>query len=268
MTEEPSLDQVTEFNRAAWDGKVQSSNQWTVPVSAEEIARARNGEPHIVLTPIKPVPLEWMAPLADKDVLLLAGGGGQQAPLIAAAGARVTTLDNSSLQLKQDEQVARREGLEIRTVLGKMQDLSMFDDASYDLIVHPCSNCFTPNVREVWSEAYRVLRVGGSLLSGFNDPLRYIFDYDEYENGNLVARHKIPYSDLEDMSPETRKQLIDEGEALEFGHSLNDQIGGQIDAGFVLAGFYTDNFGDQKDAISPLIDTFMATRAMKMADPS
>ena len=80
-------------------------------------------------------------------MLCLASGGGQQGPILAAAGANVTVFDNSPRQLAQDRLVADREGLAIETVLGDMADLSAFPDARFDLIVHPVSNVFVPDVR-------------------------------------------------------------------------------------------------------------------------
>ncbi len=195
---------IVAYNRGAWDVQVERKNPWTVPVSPEEVARARGGDVRIVLTPTKRVPKSWLLPLKDKDVLCLAGGGGQQAPLLAAAGARVSVLDNSPRQLEQDQLVARREGLQIKTVLGLMSDLSAFDDNSFDLIVHPCSNTFAPEILPVWQEAFRVTRPGGNLLSGFDNPLIYIFDYEEFEKKNLVAKHKIPYSDAESLSEDMK----------------------------------------------------------------
>jgi ubiquinone/menaquinone biosynthesis C-methylase UbiE len=66
----------------------------------------------------------------------------------------VTVLDASPRQLKQDRTAAEREGLSLETVEGDMADLSMFADATFDLIVHPCSNCFVPDVRPVWRECF------------------------------------------------------------------------------------------------------------------
>ena len=98
-------------------------NRWTLPVDAACIAAARAGTWEVVLTPTKPVPSVWFPPLVGQPVLLLAGAGGQQAPVLAAAGAHVTVLDNSPAQLAQDRAVATREGLAIETVLGDMRDL-------------------------------------------------------------------------------------------------------------------------------------------------
>ena len=249
------------YNRKAWDSLVSKGNQWTRPVSSEVIAAARNGDWEIVLTAEKPIPKEWLMPVAGKQILCLAGGGGQQAPILAAAGGEVTTLDNSPGQLEQDQVVARREGLTIGSVLGDMRDLSPFEDNSFDLIVNPCSNSFVPDVNPVWKECFRVLKPGGSLLVGFINPLTHIFDYDKMEAGELEIRHKIPYSDY-DLPEAERQALIDADEPLWFGHSLADQMGGQIEAGFVITGFYEDRW-KELSALSDCIDLMIATRAVK-----
>ena len=90
---------VASINRGAWDHQVKSGCKWTVPVSSEQVAAAKVGDLHVVLTPIKPVPLNWFPNLTGCKVLCLASGGGQQGPLLAAAGADVTVFDNSPAQL-------------------------------------------------------------------------------------------------------------------------------------------------------------------------
>ena len=111
---------------------------------------------------------------------------------MAATGAEVTVRDVSPLQLAQDRAVAEREGLALRTVEGDMAQLSMFGDAAFDLIVHPCSNCFVPRIHPVWRESYRVLRPGGLLLAGFTNPVRYLFDQERADGGDLDVCHRIP----------------------------------------------------------------------------
>jgi SAM-dependent methyltransferase len=186
------------------------------------------------------VPRDWFPALSGLDVLCLASGGGQQAPVLAAAGAVVTVLDASPAQLARDRLVAQREGLGIRTVEGDMADLSAFPAGRFGLIFHPCSNCFVPDVRPVWREAFRVLGPGGVLLAGFCNPARYIFDDPLVEKGELVVRHPVPYSDVTSLTEEDRRRYTDKDEPLGYGHTLEDQIGGQSDAGFVIAGFYED----------------------------
>jgi SAM-dependent methyltransferase len=251
-----------EFNRAAWDREVQRGNVWTVPVGPEVIAAARRGELELLLTPQRPVPRDWIPPLAGLRVLCLAGGGGQQAPVLAAAGAQVTVLDCSPLQLEQDRRVARREGLELELVAGDMRDLSRFADGCFDLVVHPIANVFVPDVRPVWREASRVLRPGGLLLAGFINPAVFVFDLEAAEKrGVLVVRHRLPYADLTSLAEPQRGRRLASGDPLEFGHTLEDQLGGQLEAGLALTGFLEDRGGETLlDAYMP---TCIATRAQK-----
>ncbi|HDL85833.1 MAG TPA: class I SAM-dependent methyltransferase [Candidatus Acetothermia bacterium] len=253
---------VRAFNREAWNKNVENANPWTIPVSVDEITSAWRGEWEIILTPTKPVPKDWFPELSGCDVLCLASGGGQQGPILAAAGANITVYDNSPKQLAQDQAVAEREHLKIRTVEGDMRDLSVFNDEVFDLIVHPVSNCFVPDVRSVWREAYRVLRHGGAILSGFDNPILYLFDPAKEEEGILQVRFSLPYSELSSISEEERARYYGKGAPLEFGHTLQDQIGGQIDAGFVIIGFYEDTFPGE--LISKYCDSFIATRAVKL----
>lgn len=250
---------IRAYNKKAWDSEVESGNPWTVPVSHETIEAARRGQWSVLLTEQKPVPHEWFPSLPGLDLLALACGGGQQAPIFAAAGANVTVLDNSPRQLDRDREVAEREGLMLVTVEGDMRDLSMFQDESFDFIFHPVSNLFIHEIRPVWREAYRVLRHGGTMLAGFMNPIFYIFDIDKAEQGILEVVNKLPYADSE--HPETMKKMMDKNWPLEHSHSLEDQIGGQLDAGFHVTGLYEDRHS--RIAISEYTPTYIATRALK-----
>jgi len=252
-------------NRLAWDMEVARGNPWTIPVGEAVIAAARQGRWAILLTPSKPVPKSWFPDLRGLDLLCLASGGGQQGPVLAAAGAHVTVLDNSPKQLEQDRQVAERDSLSITTIEGDMADLSMFADESFGLIVHPVSNAFVPDVRPVWAEAFRVLRRGGLLLSGFTNPALYLFDHELAERGGVLqVRYTLPYSDATSLPQAEREQLVNQGLPLEFSHTLEDQIGGQTEAGFLITGLYEDSYGKElNDPLSRYMPTYIATRARR-----
>jgi SAM-dependent methyltransferase len=253
---------VPAYNRRAWDHEVAAGNEWTIPVSSEEVTRARDGDWAVVLTPRKAVPRQWFPDIEGAAILCLASGGGQQGPILAAAGGRVTVFDNSFGQLSQDRLVAVRDGLEIETVQGDMADLSCFNDEAFDLIVHPCSNCFSETIRPVWRECYRVLRHGGTLLAGFANPLIFCFDRAKERDGVLELKYPVPYSDVSSLTDAERTQFLEPDEPLCFGHSLEDQIGGQLGAGFVLVGLYED-YHQEGDITVPFFPGFLATCARK-----
>jgi SAM-dependent methyltransferase len=259
----PDIDPVA-HNRAAWDKQVEQGNEWSRPVGPDVIARARGGDwSTVVVIGYEPVPRDWFpADLHDVDILCLASGGGQQGPVLAAAGANVTVFDNSPRQLEQDRMVANRDGLAIETVLGDMRDLSGFAGESFDLILHPVSNLFCPELAPVWRECFRVLRPRGALLAGFMNPDLYIFDMEaQDQRGELVVRHQLPYADLTHLSKEERERLVGPDAPLEYSHTMTEQIGGQLAAGFVLTAFA--EAPHHAGITAKFMPGYFATRALK-----
>ncbi|MBK4735491.1 class I SAM-dependent methyltransferase [Noviherbaspirillum pedocola] len=255
---------VFNHNRMSWDRQAEQQCAWSRPVSAEEVASARNGSWQVRLTPNR-LPAGWLEHVQGLRILCLASAGGQQAPILAAAGAQVTVFDASELQLQQDRMVAQRDDLDLLTIQGDMRDLSIFAAASFDLVFHPISNLYVPDIDPVWRECFRVLRSGGTLLSSFYNPVVFVGDRDprHAEQGLIHPRFPLPYSDLEDLDPKALNDKRERGEPLVFGHSLTGQIAGQLEAGFVLTGFYEDWQPNPRFVIDNFLPTFLATRALK-----
>ena len=248
-------------NSRIWDARSDNNDYWSVPVSSELVKLAREGVWSIVLTPQKEVPRSWFPEdIKGCKILCLASGGGQQGPILTAAGADVTVFDNSRSQLEKDNFVARRDGLSIKTVQGNMQDLSMFADETFDWIVHPWSNGYVNDVLPVWKECARVLKKGGVLLSGFGNPVELIFNANKLGQGLFVVENSIPYADIDHMEDPEIAALV-ESDGYLWGHTLEDQIKGQIDAGFAIVGFYEDIGGTPLDKY---INTSIATKAVKL----
>jgi SAM-dependent methyltransferase len=251
-------------NQSMWDRQAARECEWSKPVSAQTINAARNGHWSVRLTP-GPLPRDWLGDVRGRRILCLASGGGQQAPVLAAAGAEVTVFDASQGQLEQDQFVANRDGLTLTTVQGDMRNLSMFEDASFDLVFHPISNHYVPDVRPVWRECSRILRPGGRMLASFYNPVIFVGDRDPEltEQGLIRPIFSVPYADTTDMEPEKLAAKIAADEALIFGHSLTDPIAGQIDAGFHVAGFQEDQAPTARFLIDRYLPTFIATLAIK-----
>ncbi|AKU20888.1 class I SAM-dependent methyltransferase [Massilia sp. NR 4-1] len=251
-------------NRASWDKQASEQREWSRPVSSETIAAAKAGEWQVHLTP-QSLPSAWLGEVKGKHILCLASAGGQQAPVLAAAGAHVTVFDISDRQLEQDRMVAKRDGIELQTVQGDMRDLGAFADASFDIVFHPISNLYVPDVRTVWQECARVLKSGCALLASFYNPVVFIGDRDPAyaEQGLIRPRYRLPYSDMNDLDAEQLEAKRERGEAMVFGHTLDDLLGGQLAAGFVLADFYEDAAAHPRFLVDKYMPTFLATRALK-----
>jgi SAM-dependent methyltransferase len=216
--------EVQDHNRSAWDRMAEQGSEWSTPADPELIAYARNGEIALYITPSRPCPQEWLPEFRGKEILCLGAGGGHQGPILSAAGGRVTVFDNSPKQLAIDMEIAHKESLLLMAVTGDMSDLSMFAAANFDIIINPVSNLYVSSVKRLWQEAHRVLKPGGVLIAGFMNPAFYLFDRTKMDqSGVLEVKNSLPYSDLENLSPEECQKMDEEGWPLEFSHTLEDQ---------------------------------------------
>lgn len=256
---------IFSHNARAWDGAAERREIWSTPVTDDDIEAARGGEFSVLLTPERPVPTDWLPPMSGLSLLGLASGGGQQGPLFAAAGAHVTVVDASEGQLALDRQVAERHDLPIDLVRADVADLTMFDDQSFDLVFHPSSNSYIADIQPVWNEAYRVLRPGGHLLAGFDNPVNFVFDPDDLDNDIFTVRYSLPHNDVTALPDDQLRKRITAGEPLEHSHTLEEQIGGQLLAGFEIIGLYEDHWDDHP--LSRYMPTSVATRARKPFAP-
>ena len=244
-----------DINAATIDRWIEEGWEWGIPISHETYVKATEGKWDVVLTPTRPVPHEWFGSLAGKKVLGLASGGGQQIPVFAALGAECTVLDYSEKQLESERMVAEREGYPVNLVRADMTKPLPFADESFDLIFHPVSNCYVEEVRPIFRECFRVLKPGGVLLGGFDNGINYILDEKEEYLQNC-----LPFNPLK--NPEQMRQLEAAGDGVQFSHTLEKQIGGQLEAGFLLTDVYEDTNGAGR-LHEHGIPTFWATRAVK-----
>lgn len=252
---------TTQFNREAWDNIATSRREWFTPATADQIDAARQGDFTIRLTATKPIPADWIGDVQGKRILALAAGGGHQGPILAAAGAQVTVVDFSEAQLAIDRRLALQHSLALETIQADMTNLAVFADSTFDIVVNPCSVNFVSHAAPVWREVSRVLCPRGVLITGLIQPVNFLFDPVKRDRGKLKVRFRIPYSDL-DLPKDELAETIGPERPIDFGHSLTDLIGGQLDAGLVMTHIMEDGWGGD-DPLSDRIATFMATRAMK-----
>jgi SAM-dependent methyltransferase len=231
-----------DINASTIDRWIEEGWEWGKPISHEIYSEAQKGNWDVVLTPTKNVPHIWFGDLKGKKILGLASGGGQQMPIFAALGAECTVLDYSEKQLESEKLVSEREGYDIRIIRADMTKRLPFEDEEFDLIFHPVSNCYVKEVKPIWKECFRVLKKGGELLSGVDYYINYIVDGDEKEIVN-----SLPFDPL--INEKHREQLETDDAGMQFSHTLEEQIGGQLEAGFTLLELY-ETLTEREDYMS------------------
>ncbi|MCE9605738.1 MAG: class I SAM-dependent methyltransferase [Planctomycetia bacterium] len=214
-------DPIQQHNRNAWDALVRKQQVFTRPAPDEQL--------HDPLGTVDKA--GWLGgDIAGKRVLCLAAGGGSQSVLYAAAGAEVTVVDISPEQLVLDRQVAAERGLQVRTVEASMDDLSALRDASFDIVIHPVSTCYVPDVKPVFQEAARVTVAGGLYVSQHKTP-QSLQAAQRPRGGSYELLE--PYYRSGPLPPVVGSKLREEG-TLEFLHRWEDLVGGICRAGFVI----------------------------------
>lgn len=258
---------LIEHNRLAWNRLSNAGIRWGEPIDRATLERARAGDWEVSLAGEMPVPHAWFGnagEIAGTRVLCLASGGGQQSPVLAAAGAIVTSLDLSDVQLVKDKQIAEANDLALQCEQGTMADLSRFADGIFDTVFLPVAVCYVPDVRVVWRECARVLRQGGRLLVGMINPLVSLFDENDGEPGaGLEVVNALPYAEVDALSAVEREAAIARGMAFAWSHTLTDLVGGQLEAGFRLLELAEAR---RHDARAPSINRFTATYIMTAAE--
>jgi ubiquinone/menaquinone biosynthesis C-methylase UbiE len=210
-----------EHNRQAWDARARSGARFTRPAPDEEFR-----------DPLAAVdPSGWLGGnITGLRVLCLAAGGGRQSALYAAAGGIVTVVDISSAMLAIDREVAAERGLQLRTVEASMDDLSAFASSSFELVIHPVSTCYVPDVLKVFREVARVTAAGGLYISQHKQPSSLQASIEPAAHGYELTE---PYYRSGPLPPVVGSSHREAG-TLEYLHRWEELVGGMCRAGFVI----------------------------------
>lgn len=195
--------------RAGWDA-MSDSYQSETRISLDEIHYA----------PLCPGEreLRLIGDVKGRRVLELACGAAQNSIALARWGAEAVALDFSPRQLSRARVLASREGADVSLVCGDMEELGMFRDGSFDLVLSSFGWEFVPDLGACFQECHRVLRSGGLLLVCTVHPLS-AFQWDEQERHLLVTDYfHIPVEVWEDSGE------IDGQHPLTFYHTFEDMF--------------------------------------------
>ncbi len=224
------MDDVSNYNRERWNALVRANALFTRPALHLDATAAHQR-----------IDAEGLlGELAGKRVLCLASGGGQQSAAFALLGAQVTVYDLSDAQLERDREAAAHYGLSIETVQGDMRDLSHFADNSFDIVWHPYSINFVPEIDRVFGEVARVLRDRGLYHLHFANPFFSGLAADDWDGQGYVLKH--PYVDGAEITYQDQDWVYNRsenvGEAIpvprEYRHTLSTVVNGLVAHGFVI----------------------------------
>jgi ubiquinone/menaquinone biosynthesis C-methylase UbiE len=223
MTEK---DEIAAINERHWERMVKQGCGFTRPwldldrtVVRQYVSGALDAVPGSLAEMYPP---SVLAHVEGKDVLCLASGGGQQSAVFGLLGARVTVVDLTAGQLEGDRQAAAHYGYPVTTIKADMRDLSGLGDQCFDLVYQAPSISYVPDVRSVYSEVSRVLRVSGTYRVEFSNPATQFVDMDSWDGYGY--RICVPYS----------VRRLEVREAADYRHFLSDIFNGLLEAGFVI----------------------------------
>jgi len=124
--------------------------------------------------------LRILGPRRNKDILEVACGGGQSAVQLARKGSRVVGVDFSAKQLEFARELAKAQGVAVRFLEANAENLSIFDDESFDIAFSAYAFGFVENTDPAFLEAWHVLRRGWLFALSWASPL-----YGMTEEGGL-----------------------------------------------------------------------------------
>ncbi len=220
-------EQILRTNRGVYESMAMAGDPLCQPASDDELAN-----------PLAVVDAAgWLGgSIAGKKVLCLAAGGGRQSSLYAAAGADVTVVDISGAMLELDRQVAAARGHSLRLLETNMGDLSALQPGEFDIVIHPVSSCYVPDVLKVYAEVARIIRVGGLYISQHKQPTSLQASMSRDQGGRYLMEHRY-YRDSPLPPPQTvnkNSRRLREPGAIEFLHRWEQIIGGMCRSGFVI----------------------------------
>jgi SAM-dependent methyltransferase len=219
-----------------------------------------------LVNPLQKVdPLGWLGSVAGKRLLCLAAGGGRQSSIYAAAGADVTVVDLSPAMLELDRVAAKERNHRVRVVETSMDELSMFQVGEFDLVVHPVSTCYLPDIVAIYRQVARVTRVGGIYVSQHKTPTSLQSNMHRVAGDHYKIEHAY-YRSEPVPTPTTdhsaARRLREHG-AIEYLHRWEQIVGGLCRSGFVIEdlvepkhckpGSAVGTFADRANYIAPYV---------------
>ena len=170
--------------------------------------------------------LRLLGDVRGKRVLELACGAAQNSIALAKWNAHVVAMDISPEQLAAARALVARESVAVHLARGDMEQLGMFADGRFDIVISSFGWEFVPDLAACFAERNRVLKKGGLLVVCTVHPLA-AFEWDQAEEALLVTDYFNPPVELwGDLQGAGR------GHAMTFYHTVQELFGLLTSCGF------------------------------------
>ena len=138
-----------ELNRRSWD-TISAHYQASTRISTDDVhyGSLAPGERELRL----------LGDVAGKRVIEIGCGGGQNSIALAKWGATCVGVDPSSAQIAHARRLARENGVEVQFTVGVAEDLRVFPDGSFDVVLSSYAFDYVTDLPRAYDEAWRVLR--------------------------------------------------------------------------------------------------------------
>ncbi len=229
MLDEMSSEAIEAINQRAYDRMARSGHILAKTVTEDELRR-----PMEILDGAG-----WLGgSIRGWHVLCLAAAGGRHSALYHAAGATVTVLDISDGMLELDRRVSQELKFNVRLIQGSMVDMPMLRNSEFDLVIHPVSTCYVPDVSRVFAEVSRVLKPGGLYVSQHKQPINLQASLKS-RSGNYTIETEV--GSIAKPARADEPSSLREPSTQEFAHSLESILGGICRCGMVIEELHEPN---------------------------
>lgn len=146
--------------------------------------------------------LQLIGDVSGKNILEMGCGGGQCSIAFARKGANVVGVDISERQIAYAKKLAEQAGLEVRFLKADVKNLDQISEASQDIVFSSYALQFVKELKQAFSEAYRVLKSGGVFVFSLDhpfywclsDPKKGLLLVRSYFGGPIRSRWTLPNS--------------------------------------------------------------------------
>lgn len=170
-------------------------DNWANTINVDEVMVDESFE--ACTSPENRLILKRLGNIKDKKILELGCGAGEASVYLAKKGADVTATDISGGMLDVVQNVAKKHGVNVRTVKCNSHQMP-FADGSFD-VVYAANVLHHVNIKDTLQEVRRVLKPGGIFVSW--DPLAHnplINIYRKMASGvRTVDEHPLKVNDID-----------------------------------------------------------------------